>query len=122
MRIEQSRRALKRASLSTMFLLSGLLVGANAQTNTVGSISGTVRDPQRAVVGRAEVVVEEEKTGFSRTVSTNDNGFYSVPSLPFGRYSVSTAPQGFKKTVYSSVELHINENVVVNLALELGNM
>src|SRR5215471_16815751 len=122
MRIEQSRRALKRASLSTMFLLSGLLVGANAQTNTVGSISGTVRDPQRAVVGKAEVVVEEERTGFSRTVLTNDGGFYSVPSLPFGRYSVSTAPPGFKKTIHSGVELHVNENVVVDLTLEIGSV
>jgi len=101
---------------------AGLLVGVQAQTSTVGSISGTVRDPQRAVVSKAEVFVEEERTGFSRTVLTNDDGFFSVPSLPFGRYSVSTAPQGFKKTVYSAVELHVNENVVVNLTLELGNM
>src|SRR5262249_13342686 len=97
----QSKKA-KFACSSLFFVATLLLLVANlpvsvqAQTSTVGSISGTVRDPQRAVVGKAEVVVEEERTGFSRTVLTNDDGFYLAPSLPFGRYSVSTAPQGFK--------------------------
>ena len=102
----------------------GLFIGVEAQTSTVGSISGTVRDPTGAVVPRAQVVIEEEPTGFSRRVVANDEGFYSAPSLPFGRYSVSTAPQGFKKTVSNGVsngiELHINENLVVNLTLEIG--
>ena len=98
----------------------GLLIQVQAQTSTVGSISGTVRDPQGAAIPKAEVIIQEERTGFSRAVLTNDDGFYSAPSLPFGRYSISTAPQGFKRTVNSGVELHINENLVVNITLEIG--
>src|SRR5262249_16569147 len=116
-------RSIRGLFIATLLVLgAGLLVGVQAQTSTVGSISGTVRDPQRAVVSKAEVFVEEERTGFSRTVLTNDDGFFWFPSLPFGRYSLSTAPKGLKKTVYSAVGLHVNENVVVNLTLELGNM
>src|SRR5215470_3088155 len=103
-------------------LSMGLSIIAQGQTSTVGSISGTVRDPQGAVIPKAEVVIQDERTGFSRTVVTSDEGFYSAPSLPFGRYSVSTAPQGFKKTVHSGVELHVSENVVVNLTLEVGQV
>ena len=40
--------------------------------------------------------------------------------MPFGRYSVTTAPQGFKKILSTGLELHINENLVVNLTLEIG--
>jgi outer membrane receptor protein involved in Fe transport len=98
----------------------GLFIGVDAQTSTVGSISGTVRDPTGALVPRAQVVIQEERTGFSRTVVTNNEGFYSAPSLPFGRYSVSTAPQGFKKTVSTGLDLHVNANLVVNLNLEIG--
>ena len=47
----------------------GLLTGARAQTSTVGSISGTVRDPQGAAVPKAEVTIEEETTGQTRTVT-----------------------------------------------------
>jgi hypothetical protein len=121
---ERSRVGLRRTSFSALLLLMSieLLVGVQAQTSTAGSISGTVRDQQGAVIPKAEVLIQEERTGFSRTVVADGEGFYSAPSLPFGRYSVSTAPQGFKKTVHSGVELHVNENVVVNLTLEVGQV
>jgi hypothetical protein len=83
----------------------------------VGSISGTVRDSQGAVISKAEVLIQEERTGLSRRVVANDEGFYSALSLPFGRYSVSAVSPGFKKTVNSGVELHVNENLVINLTL-----
>ena len=119
---EPSRLVLARVFFPALLLMwaTGLFIGVDAQTSTVGSISGTVRDPAGAVVPQAQVVIQEERTGFSRTVVTNNEGFYSAPSLPFGRYSVSTAPQGFKKTVSTGLDLHVNENLVVNLILEIG--
>ncbi|MCI0490836.1 MAG: carboxypeptidase regulatory-like domain-containing protein [Blastocatellia bacterium] len=113
------RRALEAALL---LLCVGFLMGAPAQTNTVGSISGAVRDPAGAVVPKVEVVIQEERTGFSRTVKTNTDGDYSALSLPIGLYTVSTAPDGFKKTVASGLELHVGENLVVNLTLEVGQV
>ncbi len=106
-----------------LFVLGiGLLVGAHAQTSTVGSISGTVRDPKGGVLPKVEVVVQEENTGVSHTAVTDNNGFYSAPSLPVGRYSVSTAPSGFKRTVNTGVELHVGDNLVVNLNVEVGQV
>jgi hypothetical protein len=98
----------------------GLLTGVRAQTSTVGSISGTVRDPQGAAIPRAEVIIEEETTGQARTVRTDEDGDYSAQSLPVGRYSVSVAPQGFKKTVATGIEVHVSDQVVVDLTLEVG--
>ena len=119
---ERSRLALRRNFFPATLLMwaIGLFIGVDAQTSTVGSISGTVRDPTGAVVPRAQVVIQEERTGFSRTVMANDEGFFSAPSLSFGRYSVSTAPEGLKKTVSTGLDLHVNENLVVNLILEIG--
>jgi len=100
----------------------GLLSGVSAQTSTVGSISGTVRDPQGAAVPRAEVVIEEETTGQSRTVRTDEDGAYSAQSLPVGRYKVSVAPQGFKNTVATGIEVHVSDRVVLDLNLEVGQV
>ena len=106
-----------------LFLLSiGLLTAVQAQTSTVGNISGNVRDPQGAGVPKAEVTINEERTGASRTVVSDDNGFYSAPSLAVGKYSVSASPPGFKKTVANGVDLHVAENRVVNLDLQLGQV
>src|SRR2546421_7632808 len=105
-----------------VILISALFFAAYAQTTTVGTISGTVRDEKGAVVPRAEVSIQRQDTGISRTVNTDDNGFYLAPSLPAGAYTVSTAPQGFKKTIASEVELHVAENKVVNLDLQVGQV
>ncbi|HJQ23580.1 MAG TPA: carboxypeptidase regulatory-like domain-containing protein [Blastocatellia bacterium] len=121
MRSKPNPLALKGTALGVLVLLFGIGMCANvqAQTSTVGNISGTVRDPQGAAVPKAEVTILDEKTQTSRNVTADENGFYAVPSLPVGRYSVSSAPQGFKKSV-ATIELHVNENLVVNLNLELG--
>jgi hypothetical protein len=100
----------------------GLLVGVHAQSSTTGNITGTVRDPQGATVAKAEITLLEEKTGATRTVTTNDDGFYNVLSLPAGVYTISTAPSGFKKTIATGVALHVNENKTVNLDLQVGQV
>lgn len=106
-----------------LILLSfGLISGVRAQTSTVGSISGTVRDAQGAGIPDTEVVIEEETTGQTRTVKTDDDGDYSAQSLQVGRYSVSVAPQGFKKTIATGVEVHVSDRVVVDLNLEVGQV
>jgi len=107
---------------SVLLLSIGLLVGVHAQSSTAGNITGTVRDPQGAVVPKAEITILDERTGQSRTVTANDNGFYNVPSLPAGFYTISTAPAGFKKTVATGVQLHVSENKTVNLDVQVGQV
>lgn len=109
-------------ALLLILLGFGLLHGVRAQTSTVGSISGTVHDSQGAAVPKAEVLIQEETTGQTRNVTTNDDGNYSAQSLPVGRYSVTTSPQGFKKTVATGIEVHVSDKVVVDLTLEVGQV
>jgi len=114
---------LKKLGLQVVLVLIGaLFMNANAQTTTLGSISGTIRDEKGAVVPNAEVSIQEEGTQSVRTVSADDNGFYLVTGLRPGRYTVSTAPQGFKKTVASAVDLHVTENKAVNLEVQVGQV
>jgi hypothetical protein len=109
--------------LTVMFLLSlGFLSSVQAQTSTIGNITGTVRDPNGAAVSKTEVLIQEERTGFTRKVTTDEDGFFSAQSLPVGRYTVSASPQGFKKIVSSGLTLSVNQNLVVNLTLEVGQM
>jgi hypothetical protein len=77
---------LKKLGLQVLVVLIGaLFMNINAQTTTVGTISGTIRDEKGAVVPKAEVSIQGEGTGISRTVNSDDNGFYLAPSLPAGR-------------------------------------
>jgi Carboxypeptidase regulatory-like domain len=107
---------------SLLLLSIGLLVGVHAQSSTTGNITGTVRDPQGAAVPKVEVTITEEKTGAARTVRATEDGFYNATSLPAGTYTVSASPSGFKKTLTTGVELHVNENKTVNLDLQVGQV
>jgi Carboxypeptidase regulatory-like domain len=115
-----SRRFVAQAVL--VLLAIGLVVGVRAQSSTTGSITGTVRDPQGAAVPNAEITITDENTGASRKVTTNDDGFFNAPSLPAGTYSLSTSPSGFKTTVATAVNLHVNENKVVNIDVQVGQV
>ena len=114
----------KKFGLQALLLLLsiGLCVGVHAQSSTAGNITGTVRDQQGAAIANVEVTIVDEKTGVSRTAKTNDDGFYSAPGLAAGMYTVSAAPTGFKKTVASGVQLHVSENLTVNLDLQVGQV
>jgi len=92
--MQNQRNSLAQAKAvfqAVLFLLcTGVVVGVHAQTSTVGTITGTVRDSNGAVVPKAEVVILEERTGFSRTVKTNEDGVYLAASLPLGRWTAAT--------------------------------
>src|SRR6185295_11982362 len=115
---------LKKLGMKAMLVLLGLglFTGVNAQTATGGNLGGTVRDPSGAAVPKAEVEIKEESTGVARTVTANDDGYYFVPSLTAGRYTVTTSPQGFKRTVVTGVEVHVSENKVQNLDVQVGQV
>src|SRR5215831_190884 len=111
---------LKKLRLETVLVLLGMgvIFSVQAQTTTGGNISGNVRDQNGAAVPKAEIVIRDEATGVSRTISSDENGYYSVPSLPPARYTITASAPSFKKTVTPGVELHVTENKVLNLELQ----
>ena len=56
-----------------------------------GTIQGVVKDPTDAVVAGARVFVVNLDTGLRRELATNDQGFYTAPTLPVGRYKVAAS-------------------------------
>lgn len=114
----------RRFALQALLLLLsiGLLASVHAQSSTSGNITGTVRDPQGAAVPKAEIAITDEKTGFTRTVTANDDGFYNAPTIPAGTYTITTSPSGFKKTIVTGVELHVSENKTVNIDVQVGQV
>ena len=69
----------------------------------IGSIEGTVTDPQNAVVQSASVTARNVATNLTRTTTTADNGTYRISQLPPGTYEVKVAGTNFKTSVISDV-------------------
>jgi hypothetical protein len=70
-----------------------------------GSISGSVIDPQGAVVSGATVKAKNVGTGTVSTTTTDSAGLYRLNLLPVGTYTVEITAQGFKTTTQSNVQV-----------------
>ena len=68
-----------------------------------GSISGSVLDPQGAVVSGAQVTAKNVETGVVFTTTTDSAGLCRLNLLPVGTYNVEVKAQGFKTTTLSGV-------------------
>ena len=83
---------------------------------------GVVRDTTGAVLPGVMVTAKHTESGLTRTVNTNENGDYRMPSLPVGAYEVIAELSGFKQQVRRGISLAVAQEVVLNLTLEVGNV
>src|SRR4051812_46227765 len=83
------------SGLLTLMLALLLVPGtALAQVET-GQITGTVTDPQGAVIPGANVTITSTGTGATRSVTTTGDGTYNITNLQPGSYEVKIEGAGF---------------------------
>jgi hypothetical protein len=87
---------------------------------TTGQLTGTVVDPNGAVVQGATVTVRNRDTGLERQATTNDDGTFSVQLLPPGLYRVTASGSGFSEAVVEEVRVQITETATVNISLAVA--
>jgi hypothetical protein len=85
-----------------------------------GTLTGRVSDPAGAAVPNATVVVKNQQTNIEITVTTSDEGNYTVTPLQPGRYTVSIESGGFKKAISDMVEISTATTSTFDVALEVG--
>ena len=89
---------------------------------TSATLSGTVSDPQGAVVPGATVTIKDTDTGQQRQVQTNESGYYRAAGLSPGNYEVRVERQGFRPEVRSGVNLTVAEDAALDVRLGLSNV
>src|SRR5262245_1366986 len=115
---EATDMASKRLMLFTLFflLLSTFVFGQG----TTGTISGTITDPQGAVVPGARVTIKNTETGLTRQTASNAEGYYRVVGLPSGQYEARVEQPGFNAELRTGLTLTVAEEAVVNFDLRLS--
>jgi hypothetical protein len=106
--------------LTAVFIcFSGIVVFSQAQSSTA-DLSGTISDPNGAVVPGAVVTARNIATGAMRTVTANDSGTYQFLGLPPGDYEITAEAATFKRTVISPVKLTVGQSAELAISLEIG--
>jgi hypothetical protein len=107
-----------------LVVFSGLClfaVSANAQ-QTLGSLNGTILDPNGATVSGAAVTATDPDIGVTQTVKTQSNGFFQIFNLPVGTYAVKVEHDGFDTTDETGISVQEAHATTVNISLKVGQV
>lgn len=94
-------------------------VAASAQTSR-GTVTGTVTDPNGAVIAGAEVTLTSAQTKLSRTTTSNSEGIYRFEAVDSGTYSVKITATGFGDVEHTGIEVRANQTSDVPSQLTLS--
>ena len=119
-----------RLLLSLVFCLSATVYGQE----TTGNIEGTVKDATGGVVPNLTLTITSASgaasgttttgisSGFRRTITTNEEGFFRVLQVPPGTYLVVTnASGGFGEARYENVTVAIGQNTQLEITVNPGS-
>ena len=107
-----------RILASLIFVLAGSIMAFGQQVT--GSIVGTVKDQQGALVATATVKAINVDTGYSRSAPANSYGEYRIDFLPVGRYNVEAVAAGFERFVQQNLALNVDQTLTVDIPLVVG--
>src|ERR1035437_1275250 len=86
-----------------------VLVSTSLGQEFRATITGAVTDPNGAAVSGATIIIKNNATNISNTVTTNDEGSFTVPFLLPGIYTVTATSTGFKTSTREKVEVKVDE-------------
>lgn len=113
------RRALVKTTFQ-LFLSLALLAAPLSGQLTRGTILGAVQDPSGAAISNATVSIANVATGAGRSTTSNGDGFYRLPGIDPGIYSVTFAASGFAEAKINRIEVTTSQEVTLNQQLSLG--
>ena len=97
-----------------------MAISLNVQAQSgAGSIQGTVSDSTGAVIPDATIHVVNAGTNVATDTKSNNVGFYQVPALFTGTYTITVTAPGMA-TYKANVELQVAQNAVINAKLSAG--
>lgn len=116
------RKCCFRAALA---LLVTVVFSASAFSQAslgTAQLNGTVLDTGGRAVAKAQIVLRSVDTNQSFTASTNEAGFYALPSVPPGRYDLTVSSSGFAKYQQTGLSLLVGQSASVNVTLKVASV
>jgi len=118
----KARNTICRTALLLSMAVTVACTAAYAQTQTTGSITGSVKDQTGAFLPGVEIKGEQEGTGQAHNTISSELGTYTLPLLPPGRYTVTFTLPGFQTVVSKGVVVNATEKISVNATLQVASL
>lgn len=88
----------------------------------LGGLSGTIKDPNDAVISGVKVEIRNTTTNQSYQVTTDDEGRYNVSGLPPGTYVLTADASGFKRTQVTDLHINAGSDSRFDVSMQVGNV
>src|ERR1043165_6798120 len=110
---------MKVRALTFLVMLFCLSMAVSAQTSR-GTVSGTLTDPNGAVIAGATVTLTSIQTTVARTTTTNNEGLFRFDAVDPGAYSIKFDASGFGDVTKTNVPVSAGQVADVSTALSPG--
>jgi len=99
-----------------------LLAATAAFGQTQGAYQGVVADNSGAVIPGATVSVMNTETGLESSTTTNEVGFYQIPGLSPGVYTMTAIAEGFATQERPNVTLETSQTARIDFTMNIGSV
>lgn len=107
---------------SGLLLAGSALIFTGAALGQGTTVTGRVSDPTGAVIPDVKVTATNQDTAVSNTTYTNAEGYFTVPNIPVGRYTISAQKAGFSTEQTSDLVLQVGQTVRMDISLKVGDV
>ena len=105
--------------IATLFLSANLVCIAQVEQ---GAITGAVTDPTGSSVPGAKVTATNQATGTPAETETTADGYYKIPYLLAGKYTVTMQKDGFDLAKVVDVPVLVGQSATINVTLKPGSL
>lgn len=110
-----------RVPASIVSSVLGFCLTSSAFASNGGSISGNVKDSSGGTIPDATVRVQEMSTNQVYTAHADQHGYYKLPVLPVGRYTLTVSAAHFANYVRTGIALNTDDALTLDAPLQLAS-
>jgi len=109
--------------LGVLFLLVLFVtIGSRLADATVfGELQGVVHDPQHRPIANAQIIIHAAYSQFTQTTHTNQDGYFSLLTVPLGDYMVTITSNGFD-ALQQTITIFSDNSPILHFQLQIGSV
>jgi len=113
-------RSLLSLLAASLFITAAAFTGVAFTQSATATLSGTVVDEQGAVIPGVNIIVTDAAKAVQRQVTTNSDGYFTLPQLPPSRYIIKAQRDGFTTLEFKDVVLNVNDNSTLKIQMKVA--
>ncbi|HKO13107.1 MAG TPA: TonB-dependent receptor [Acidobacteriaceae bacterium] len=108
-----------RRTAFAMGVVVWLFAAGTVRAAVLGQVQGIVHDPEHRPVQGAQIVLRAARSDLSFTATSNAEGYFSIPAVPPGVYTITVSSSGFN-TLEKPLTVTSAGTDVLHLPLEIA--